>query len=187
MDAGHKRYTFTAPPFEIPQRQNRLRPSNEPELDSPHIHFGLKTATNHGSQSDMSADSSSEAAIDEMTQQYLMQPRLGRGTSFEEFRMPPFSSLAYLEQEDLSESDMREFPVSTALSRTPPTTTHFSFVQTRMRTVSLDTAMLNVAGGSATPPSPAESSVRRFHRTRWRNKAMDSRQFDDILDQVFVG
>jgi hypothetical protein len=198
MDIGHKSYTFTAPPFELPlaARSNRLKPSissSRSELDSPHIHVGLKSSTNyHGSQSDMSTGSGSEAAIDEVTQHYLMQPHLGRRTSFEEFRMPPFSSLVHLDKEDLSQTDVREFPASTFLSRTPPPTTYFpsrphttmttatSSTTTRPRTVSLDTAMLSASHSANT------NNAGRFHQTRFRNKAMDSRQFDDILDQVFI-
>jgi hypothetical protein len=185
MDAALKSYTFTAPPFELPQRtRSRSRASIPSDLDSPHIHVGLKSTANRGSQSDLSTDSSSESAIDEATRQYLMQPRLGAGTSFEEFRMPAFSSLAHLGH-DVNDIDIREFPSTAAQSRSY-NSSNFRFGAARTRTNSLDAVMLGAPHGSLCRSSTDGSAVRRIHRTRCRNKAMDSRQFDDILDQVFI-
>jgi len=185
MDIGQRSYTYTAPPFEFPLRSNQLKPSitSQAELDSPHIHVTLKSL----SHDHATTDKISDTAIDVMTKKYLAQPRLGRGYSGEEFRMPPFSSLAILEDEvDQCESDARDFAASEYLSRTPPATSYFPIRPvtavaasgpSRPRTVSLDTALMSVA---------ASGEGRRFHRTRVRNKAMDSRQFDDILDKVFI-
>lgn len=139
---------------------------------SPHINVPAGSSWPSKAQQD---DSSMSSTLDALTRNSLAQPDLLPPSSFEEFRMPPFDSLAILGHES-AHTENREEPRDDESSQTSSLARRTRKSRHNRNTFSL--------GGTGEDyhsfATPYESPQRRM-----RNKALGSDQFDEILANVF--
>lgn len=170
--------SFASPSLELPRRarpQLARGQSNTAEQDSPHIHINSSDITyKTGSQSDMSVCSRADSPMDEMTRQFLSPPDLRYNSCFDEFRIPPFSTMTTL-PDNLNDSDLRDVSSTGMASRLPQ-----RLLRTRHRR---NVHSLGGPGDDSQPLITASQMKTPHHRTR--NRALSSAQFDDILNEVF--
>ncbi len=178
-ERNHIVRSLASSPMELPRRprpQMALRQSNGStgEQDSPHIHINPSDITyKTGSQSDMSICSRADSPMDEVTRHYLSPPDLRYNSCFEDFRIPPFSTMATL-PDVLNDSDLRDASSNGTASR---------LAQRNPR----HRRNMHSLGGPGDDDSQgllAASQMKSPHH-RSRNRALSSAQFDDILTEVF--
>lgn len=182
-------YSFPTPPFEEFERQNQSVSTMSQDTHSPHISVRTKDSVAKDSYSVANLNLGRGAHLNEFSRQLLMQPDLRSETTvLQEFRMPQFSSII-TEQSCSIEDDRREiFPVPHAMTTQAdePFQSQRPRLNSQNTTSSItDLCILN-SGATNLSEGVLTISQRPRHRTRRRNRAMDSSQFDGILDQVFV-
>ena len=179
----HREEAFPASPLQLPRRPLRRShptltngPSHMYDLESPFIHVAAtEVSCSSMSPSQTSNASRPDSPMDEITRRQLSPPDFRQMGSFDDFRMPAFSSIASFPERRYDE-DLRQLPSLGATVRTQQPANHHA--RHKRNTLSLggsgEDFQVLVAAGNAKKPE-----------RRRRNKALGSAQFDDILNEVF--
>lgn len=170
QDRNHGPSPFTGSPLQPHSRTfRRPRPS-------PHIHVvETNLSCTPVSHSDMSSCSIPESPIEEAVRPAPLTPDLRQQCSFEDWRMPAFSSMMAL-PEILRDDDLRD------IQSTRVTTTQ-ALNRPQRPTRNMPSLGGGLPGDEFQTLAPA-SHTKGSHRRR-KNQALDSAQFDSLLTEVF--
>lgn len=184
QDHNSRTSSFPGSQLQLPRRQLLRRPhpslagnsNNILDSDS-HIHVSDSNfSCTPVSQSDMSTCSRPDSSMEDMSRRAPLTPDMRQTNSFEDWRMPAFSSLNsvpdILRDDDLR--DLQSTRATTQSSQRPQRSSHSS------NTLSLGGG----CPGEDFQAIAATANTRGSHR-RGKNKALGSNQFDDILTAVF--